>query len=126
MFKDQLGKSMEENVDDMMIKINTTYGDIEDLREVFWVIKKFKMRHNLKNCVFCITLGKFLGYLILACKIEANLDKTQVLVDMKLPNNLKGIQQLIGNIVLLNRFISKGTNKCFTFFKLLRKNILVF
>lgn len=46
-----------------------------NLVEVFGVIRSHRMRLNPKNYVFGISSGKFLGYLIYARGIEANLDK---------------------------------------------------
>ena len=40
---------------------------------------------------------------------------------MKPPKNIKEVQSLTGRIAALNRFVSKATNKCLPFFKILRK-----
>ena len=40
---------------------------------------------------------------------------------MKPPKNIKEVQSLIGRITALNRFVSKATNKCLPFFKILKK-----
>ena len=53
--------------------------------------------------------------------IEANLDKIQAILDMKFPQNIKEIQSLTGRVAALNRFVSKTTDKCLPFFKILRK-----
>lgn len=45
---------------------------------------------------------------------------------MKPLSDKKGTQQLNGRIVALNRFISKCTNKCLSFFIFIRKNTSVF
>lgn len=84
------------------------------------------MRLNFKKIIFGVTLEKFLGYLVSVWGIKANLDKVHALVEMKPPSDLKGIQQLNGRIFVLNRIISKCTDKCLPFFILLRKNTLTF
>ena len=53
--------------------------------------------------------------------IEANPDKIQVILDMEAPRNIKEVQSFTGWVVALNRFISKATNKCLLFFKVLKK-----
>ena len=53
--------------------------------------------------------------------IEANPDKIQVILDMEPPKNIKEVQSLIGRVAALNRFVSKATDKCLPFFKILRK-----
>ena len=53
--------------------------------------------------------------------IEANLDKIQAILDMKPLQNTKEIQSLTGRVAALNRFVSKATDKCLPFFKVLKK-----
>ena len=53
--------------------------------------------------------------------IEANPDKIQVILDMELPKNIKEVQSLTRRVAALNRFVSKATDKCLPFFKILRK-----
>ena len=53
--------------------------------------------------------------------IKSNPDKIQVILDMKPPQNSKEIQSLTGRAATLNRFISKATDKCLPFFKVLKK-----
>lgn len=84
------------------------------------------MRSNLKKFVFSISSGKFLGYLISVWGIEAHSYKIQALVEMKVPSNLKGVQQMNGRVITLNMFISRYTNLCLPFFKLFRKNTSIF
>ena len=40
---------------------------------------------------------------------------------MEPPKNIKVVQSLTGRVAALNRFVSKATNKCLPFFKVLRK-----
>ena len=40
---------------------------------------------------------------------------------MEPPKNIKEVQSLTGRVAALNRFVSKATNKCLPFFKILRK-----
>jgi flavoprotein len=41
--------------------------------------------------------------------------------EMQSPRTIKQLQQLTGRIAALNRFISRSTDKCLPFFKILRK-----
>lgn len=125
-FVNQVRRNLEAYVYDMVIKSAQLVNHFKDLEEIFLVIQRYVIRLNPKKCVFGIVLGKFLGYLVSTRWIEANLDKTQALVNMKPSLNLKGIQKLNRRIVELNIFISKCTDKCLPFFKMLRKNKSVF
>ena len=53
--------------------------------------------------------------------VKANPDKTQAILDMKPPRSIKEVQSLIGRVAALNRFVSKATDKCLTFFKVLKR-----
>ena len=54
--------------------------------------------------------------------IETNPDQIQVLLAMSSPRNIHEVQQLNGRVAIFIRFISKSTDKCLPFFKILRKN----
>ena len=53
--------------------------------------------------------------------IEANPDKIQAILNMKPPQNIKEAQSLTGWVAALNKFVSKATDKCLPFFKVLKK-----
>jgi hypothetical protein len=53
--------------------------------------------------------------------IETNKEKVKAVLEMEAPRTTKQLQQLTGRIVALNRFISRSTDKCLPFFKILRK-----
>ena len=49
--------------------------------------------------------------------IEANSDKIQAVLNMKPPRNIKEVQQLIGCITAVGRFMSRSADKCQPFFR---------
>ena len=53
--------------------------------------------------------------------IEVNPDKIQAKLNMEPPKNVKEVQSLTGRVAALNRFISKATDKCLPFFRVLKK-----
>ena len=53
--------------------------------------------------------------------VEANPDKIRPIMEMAPPKNIKKVQNLNSRVAFLNRFISKATDKCLPFFKILRK-----
>ena len=59
--------------------------------------------------------------MVLQRGIEANPDKIQAILDMEPPKNIKEVQSLTGRVAALNRFVSKTTDKCLPFFKVLKK-----
>ena len=55
------------------------------LQEKFDNLNRNQMKLNPSKCVFGVTLGKFLGFLVNERGIEANPDKIKALLDMKEP-----------------------------------------
>ncbi|KAL5552836.1 hypothetical protein UlMin_040237 [Ulmus minor] len=121
MFKDQIGKTMEVYVDDMLVKSLKTEEHIQNLKETFEILRRYKMKLNPSKCAFGVSSGKFLGFMVNHRGIEANPAKIQALLDMEPPRKIKEVQRLTGRIAALNRFISRATDRCKPFFQALRK-----
>ena len=51
-FKDLIGRSIEVHIDDMIIKSLKAEDHANDLRQVFEVLFKHKIKLNLEKCVF--------------------------------------------------------------------------
>jgi hypothetical protein len=92
-----------------------------DLHEAFEMLKQYGMKLNPVKCAFGVSSGKFLCYMVSSRGIEANFDKIQAILEMQSPKTTKQLQQLTGGLAALNRFISRSTDKCLPFFKILRK-----
>ena len=52
--------------------------------------------------------------------IEVNPENVKVILDMVSPKTVKKVQRLTRRVAALNRFVSKATDKCLLFFKVLR------
>ena len=79
------------------------------------------MKLNPSKCAFGVSSGKFIGFMVSYRGIEANPNKIQAILDMEPLRNIKEVQSLTGRVTTLNRFISKATDKCLPFFKVLKK-----
>uniref|UniRef100_A0A2N9HRX3 Uncharacterized protein n=1 Tax=Fagus sylvatica TaxID=28930 RepID=A0A2N9HRX3_FAGSY len=121
MFHDQIGRNVEVYVDDMLVKSKEEDGHLDDLRETFQTLRKYQMKLNPSKCAFGVYSGKFLGFMVSQRGIEANPDKIKAILEMRPPKNTKEVQRLTGRIVALNRFMSRSTDKCLPFFKILKK-----
>ena len=64
MFSKQIGRNMEVYVDDMLVKSKKVESHLDDLKETFEMLKKFKMKLNPTKCAFRVSLGKFLSFMI--------------------------------------------------------------
>ena len=79
------------------------------------------MKLNPSKCVFGVSSGKFLGFMVSQRGIETNPDKIKVVLEMTPPRTTKEVQSLTRRVAALNRFVSRATDKCLPFFKTLRK-----
>ena len=52
MFKEQIGKTMEVYVDDMLVKSKITVDHVAHLSDTFAVLRKYRMKLNPLKCVF--------------------------------------------------------------------------
>ena len=120
MFTEQIGKSMEVYVDDMVVKSKHADQHITKFSETFTILKRYRMRLNPNKCAFGVGSGKFLGFMISQRGIEANPEKIKAILDVKEPVTSKDIQSLTGKVAALTRFIFKATDKCAPLFKALK------
>ena len=121
MFRPQIGQNVEVYVNNMLVKSLDEGSHLDDLQETFETLKRYKMKLNPSKCAFGVSSGKILGFMVSQRGIEANPDKIQAILNMEPPKNIKEVQSLIGQVAALNRFVSKATDKCLPFFKVLRK-----
>ena len=110
MYKSTLVKSLREN------------DHLDDLQETFDTLRSYNMKLNPSKCVFEVTAGKFLGFLVSQRGIEVNSEKVQAIIELESLRTVKEVQSLNGKIAALNRFDSKATDKCLPFFRTLRKS----
>ena len=72
MFKDKIGSTVEVYINDMVVKSRENQKHIDDLTEVFEILRQHKLRLNVDKCTFGVGVGKFLGYIITHQGIEVN------------------------------------------------------
>ena len=108
-------------MDDMLVKSKEELAHLGDLKETFAILRQYQMKLNPSKCVFGVVSGKFLGFMVSQRGIEANPEKVRAILDMASPKTVKEVQKLTRRITVLNRFISKATDKCLPFFKTLKQ-----
>ena len=69
---DQIGKIVQVYVDDIVIKMKEKHTLIDDLRETFDNLRRYRMKLNPAKCTFGVPVGKLLGFLVSNRGIEAN------------------------------------------------------
>nr|CAE02225.2 OSJNBb0015C06.3 [Oryza sativa Japonica Group] len=118
---DQIGRNVEAYVDDVVVKTKQKNNLIADLKETFASIRAFRMKLNPEKCIFGVSSGKLLGFMVSHRGIQANPEKINAILNMKPPSSQKDIQKLTGCMVALSRFISRLGERGMRFFKLLKK-----
>ena len=107
-------------MDDMLVKSLDEGKHLDNLRETFNTLWRYNMKLNPSKCAFGVASGKFLGFMVSHRGIEANPEKIKAILDMKPPQNIKEVQFLTERVAAFNKFISKATDKCLPFFRVLK------
>ena len=72
--------------------------------------------------MFGVTAGKFLGFMVSQRGIEVNPEKVRAIMELEPSKTVKAVQSLNGKVAALNRFVSKATDKCLPFFRVMKKS----
>ena len=64
MFMHQIGRNVQVYVDDMLVKSLRENDHLDDLQEIFDTLRSYNMKLNPSKCVFGVTAGKFLGFMV--------------------------------------------------------------
>ena len=105
MFEPQLGKNIEVYIDDMVVKSKLESEHVNDLGNIFEILRRYKLRLNASKCSFGAGSGKFLGYMVTHHGIEVNPDQIKAINNLWPPRNPKEVQKLIGmTAVLIDSF----------------------
>ena len=75
MFAHKIGKNVQVNVDDMLVKSIQEDDHLSNLQETFETLRSYNMKLNPRKCAFGVTAGKFLGFMVSQRGIEVNLEK---------------------------------------------------
>ena len=93
-------------VDDIVVKMVQACDLIANLAATFMNLQRFNNKLNPEKCVFRVSKGKLLGYIVSECGIEANIEKIMAISNMSPIHNIKGVQRLTSCLAALSRFIS--------------------
>ena len=91
MFETQLGKNIEVYIDDMVVKSKLEFEHVNDLRNIFEILRRHKLRLNASKCSFGVESGKFLGYMVTYHGIEVNPNQIKAINNLQPPRNSKEV-----------------------------------
>jgi hypothetical protein len=121
-FGDLVRDLVEVYVDDIVVKVKSHASLLDNLALVFDRLRLTRTKLNPNKCVFRVTAGKLLGFLVSYRGIEANPEKIKTIEAMRPLAHIKEVQKLTGCLAALSRFISRLSERALPFFKLLRKS----
>ena len=110
MLKPLLGKTMEVYIDDMLVKSTERPDHAKHLQQAFELIRAYDMKLNPSKCIFGVSAGKFLGFMVTQRGIKANPAQLKAIMESPAPASRKEVQQLTGWLAALGRFISRFTD----------------
>jgi hypothetical protein len=122
-FHDLIGNLVEIYINDVMVKSASVEGHLDDLRRVLERTRKFGLRMNPKKCTFGVLAGQFLGFLVHERGIEIGLKSQEAVRTMVPPTTKKELQQLIGKINFVRRFIFNLSGRIEPFMELVKTRI---
>jgi hypothetical protein len=121
-FGDLIRDRIEIYIDDIVVKTKRGSTLVEDLTLVFDKLRATHTKLNPDKCIFGVSTGKLLGFLVTHLGIEAHPEKIKAIEAMRPLARIKDVQKLMGSLAALSRFISRLAERALPFFKLLQKS----
>jgi hypothetical protein len=98
----QIGRNVEAYIDDIVVKLKKHVVLLDDLKETFDNLRKYKMMLNPKKYVFGVSSEKLLSYMVSSRGIDVNLKKVEAIEQLQPPQTRKEIQKLAGMMAALS------------------------
>jgi hypothetical protein len=90
-FTDLIRDLVEVYVDDVVVEIKSRASLLDNLALVFDRLHSMHTKLNLDKCVYGVTVGKLLGFLVSHRGIEANPEKIKTIEMMWPPTHIKDV-----------------------------------
>ena len=94
-FHDMIHIDMEVYVDDILVKSKTHSEHPQALAKILQRSWEHNLKMNPKKCVFRVSSGKILGFIISKRGIEIDPNKAKAIAEMSPLKNLKELRGLI-------------------------------
>jgi hypothetical protein len=98
----QIGRNIEAYIDDVIVKLKKPGDLLNNLKETFDNLRKYKMMLNPKKCVIGVSSEKLLGYMVSSRGIDTNPKKLEAIEQLQPPKTRKEIQKLAGMMTALS------------------------
>jgi hypothetical protein len=118
-----LDKIILAYLDDLTTQSKKCTQHLDDLRIIFQWCRQYNIHLNPLKCVFCVTAGRLLGFIVSQSGITVDPLKVQAITEIPPPRNLRQLQSLQGKANFLRRFVPDYTIRAHGFLRLLRHDI---
>jgi hypothetical protein len=108
-------------MDDIIIFSQNKQQHVIDIRQTLQRLDKANLSIKLEKCFFFKKQVSFLGFLISESGVAANPEKIKPILEMPPPENLKGVESLLGMLGVYQRFIKSYAVKTEPIRRLKRK-----
>jgi len=122
-FHDMMHIDLEVYVDDLLVKSKTKAEHAKVLARVLERSREYQLKMNPKKCVFGVSSGKLLGFIVSKRRIEIDPNKAKAIREMPSPKNLKELRRLIGRLQFIRRFVSQHSQRCKPFYELTKPGV---
>jgi hypothetical protein len=112
---------MHAYVDDVVVKTKQSGTLLDDLKETFANLRRYRMKLNPEKCTFGVPARQLLGYIVSQRGIEANPSKIKAIEALELPTQLRDVQKFAGCLASLSRFVSWLEEKAMPLYQLMKK-----
>ena len=75
----------------MVVKSKVESDHVNDLGNIFDILKRYKLRLKASKCSFGVGSGKFLGYMVTHRGIKVNQDQIMAINNLQPPQNPKEV-----------------------------------
>jgi hypothetical protein len=119
-FHDLLGFILEIYIDDVIVKSDSMNNHLVNLLLALERMCRYELKINPQKCVFGVSAGKFLGFIIHEHGIEIDPTKIGSINKMQPPQYKNDIQKFLEKLNYLRQFISNLSGKISAFAPILR------
>jgi hypothetical protein len=111
----RLGIIVEIYIDDVIVKSNSMDNHLADLRLALKRMRRYGLKMNPLKCLFGVSAGKFLEFIIHEHGIEIDPMKIESMNKVQLPQSKNDMQKFLGKLNYLRRFIFNLSRKISAF-----------
>jgi hypothetical protein len=119
-FYNHLGVLLEVYIDDLVVKSAGFKEHMANMRVMFEGMRKYNLKMNPTKCAFGVTAGRFLGFVVHEKGIEIDSKKVESIKRLQEPKCKWDVQELLGKVNYLRRFISNMAGKVQSLLPLIR------